>query len=134
MSHSIIQNFKDFKTQNPQAQGQQVNFCPKCGILLKITIRKAPSFKCPKCQFKKLLRQNETPKMNLRHFRSPEIVVIGKYEESLLRPIPTVKDFCPTCGKGKSETWSIAVGAESGPSMFTFFRCTKCGSTRRETG
>jgi DNA-directed RNA polymerase subunit M len=131
MQRSLIQNLEP---PDLQVMGQQVNFCPECGTLLKIVNKGAPSLKCPKCRFKKMLNQNETPKINIRHMRPHEIIVIGKKEEASLRPLPTVKVVCPTCGRDESETWSIAVGVETGPSTVTFFRCTKCGLTRRETG
>ncbi len=111
-----------------------VNFCPSCGTLLKIVNKGAPSLYCTRCHFKEPLRQNETAKQRIRQGRPREIAVIDRAEESSLRPLPTVKVTCPACGAGESETWIVAVGGETAPSTVTFFRCTKCGKTRRETG
>jgi transcription factor S len=134
MQKSLTLNLENInKPIDLQNMGQQVDFCPKCGTLLKIANRGEPSFNCPKCRFKRLLKQNEAPKKNVRFGHPSEIVVVGKNEEFSLRPLPTVRVFCPTCGNSESETWSVAVGAETS-STVTFFRCTKCGVTTRETG
>ncbi|MCW4019517.1 MAG: RPA12/RPB9/RPC11 RNA polymerase family protein [Candidatus Bathyarchaeota archaeon] len=123
------------ETQELPSIRNAVEFCPKCGKLLKITNRKgAPLLSCPKCRYKKLLNQNQTAKHRIHHGRPSEIAVIAKDEESSLRPLPTVNVICPTCGKSESETWVVALGGEVPSSTVTFFRCTKCGKTRREVG
>lgn len=135
LQKSIFQHLENpHKTQNNQNICAQVNFCPQCGSLLEISNKGAPSLSCLKCGFKKLLKQNERAKLNIRHGRPREIVVIDKNEESLLRTLPTVKVICPTCGKAESETWIVGIGGEAAPSTVTFFRCIKCGTIMRETG
>ncbi len=112
-----------------------MNFCPECGALLKITNKSAPSLKCPKCKYQETIRQKESKqKTNVRQGQPIEIAVIDKTKEATLRPNPTVNVLCPACGKNQSETWTIAVGGETTRSTLTFFRCTTCGTTRRETG
>ena len=112
-----------------------MNFCPECGALLKVANKSAPALKCPKCKYQKTIKQSEAKqKTNFHQGQPGEIAVIGKQEEAILRPNPTVNVPCAKCGKNKSETWTIAVGGETTRSTLTFFRCTTCGSTRREVG
>jgi len=110
-----------------------MSFCPKCGKILKLVHKSAPSLQCPKCGYKAKftpdsISGNKPKKVN----RSlNEIAVIDK-EASRLRTFPNVGVICPACGKAGSETWTIAVGSEGTTSALTFFRCTSCGHTRRE--
>ena len=135
MLKSSLLNLENITTtQDLQSMCQPVNFCPQCGTLLKIANKGAPSLSCPKCRFKKLLKQNQTAKQHVHYGRPREIAVIDKNEEYSLRPLPTVKAICPTCGNGESETWVVAIGGDTSPSTVTFFRCIKCGMTRRESG
>jgi DNA-directed RNA polymerase subunit M/transcription elongation factor TFIIS len=112
-----------------------VNFCPECGALLKVANKSAPALKCPKCKYNKPIQQEEAKqKTNIHQGQPGEIAVIDKKEEATLRPNPTINVLCPKCGKNQSETWTVAVGGETTRSTLTFFRCTTCGTTRRETG
>ncbi len=65
--------------------------------------------------------------------KSVEIAVIDKNAASL-RQLSTVKVVCLTCGHTESETWNVEAADENIHSTITFFRCTKCGTTRREAG
>jgi DNA-directed RNA polymerase subunit M/transcription elongation factor TFIIS len=136
MQKSLLKDAKDpNKTQKLQKMEPQVDFCPQCGALLKIVApKKAPLLACPKCAYNKPIEQNEVTKQNVHRGHPVEIAVIDKNKEATLRPLPTVIAICPKCGKNKSETWTIAVGGETANSTVTFFRCTTCGHTRRETG
>lgn len=131
-SFQTLETLNKIETIPPVSQ--EVNFCPQCGKLLKIVNKGTPTLYCPKCRFKTKLNYIKTAKQNVHHGQPREIAVIDKNEESSLRPLPTVNVICPTCGKGKSETWVVAVGGDAAPSTVTFFRCTHCGATRRETG
>jgi DNA-directed RNA polymerase subunit M/transcription elongation factor TFIIS len=111
-----------------------MNFCPQCGALLQIVKKGVPSLRCPKCKYQKPLKQEETKqKMKVHLGKSVEIAVIDKNAASL-RQQSTVKVVCLTCGHTVSETWNVEAADETIHSSITFFRCTKCGTTRREAG
>jgi DNA-directed RNA polymerase subunit M/transcription elongation factor TFIIS len=125
---------KPKKIETPHDVRHEIDFCPQCGKLLKLVNKGVPTLYCPKCRFKTQLAHIKTAKQNVHFGRPKEIAVIEKNDEFALRPLPTVKAICPICGKAESETWVVAVGGEAPPSTVTFFRCTNCGATRRETG
>jgi hypothetical protein len=52
----------------------------------------------------------------------------------MLRQLPTIHLVCETCGNTESETWNVEAADETIHSTITFFRCTKCKTTRRESG
>jgi DNA-directed RNA polymerase subunit M/transcription elongation factor TFIIS len=111
-----------------------MNFCPQCGGLLQLVQKGAPSLRCPKCKYKKPLEQGERKqKMNLHCGKSTEIVVVDK-KTALLRQMPIVNVVCLKCGHTESETWNVEAADETIHSTITFFRCTNCGTTRREAG
>jgi len=111
-----------------------MNFCPQCGGLLQVVKKGSPSFRCPKCKYQKPLNQEETKqRINVNIAKSVEIAVIDKNVASL-RQLPTVNVVCLTCGHNESETWNVEAADETIHSTITFFRCTKCGTTKREAG
>lgn len=57
-----------------------------------------------------------------------------RQKTALLRSLPTINVVCQTCGNTKSETWNVEAADEIIHSTITFFRCTKCGTTIRESG
>ena len=110
-----------------------MSFCPKCGAFLKLVHRSATSLRCEKCGFKAKLQQNNVLNHKPKLANCPnEIAVIDK-KESGLRTFPVVRIICPACGETESEIWTVAVGSEGTTASLTFFRCTACGHTRRET-
>jgi len=111
-----------------------MNFCPECGALLQVVKKGTPSLKCSKCKYKKPLEQGDIKQQRKVHCgKSAEIAVIDKKTASL-RQLPTVKIVCQTCGHTESETWNVETANETIHSTITFFRCIKCGTTRRESG
>ena len=111
-----------------------MNFCPICGALLQVVKKGDPSLRCSKCKYQKTIGQEESKqKINVQCRKSVEIAVIDKNAASL-RQLPTVNLVCQTCGNTKSETWSVETANENIHSTITFFRCTKCGTTIRESG
>ena len=111
-----------------------MNFCPQCGGLLQLVKKGAPSLRCPKCKFQKPLKQEDGKLKLIVHLgRSAEIAVIDKKTASL-RQMPTVNMVCLSCGHSESETWNVEAADEMIHSTITFFRCTNCGTTRRESG
>ncbi|MCW3998733.1 MAG: RPA12/RPB9/RPC11 RNA polymerase family protein [Candidatus Bathyarchaeota archaeon] len=110
-----------------------MNFCPKCGALLQVA-KKGAALRCPKCKYQEPLKEEETKqKATLRLGKSAEIAVIDRKAASL-RQLSTVKVVCPICGHTESETWTVETANETIHASVTFFRCTNCGATRRETG
>jgi DNA-directed RNA polymerase subunit M/transcription elongation factor TFIIS len=110
-----------------------MNFCPKCGNLLQVTKKSTICLKCPKCKYQTELNQEKVKTNNVPCYKSKEITVIDKKAASL-RQLPTVKVICQACGHTESETWQVETANETIHSTITFFRCTKCGATRREAG
>jgi DNA-directed RNA polymerase subunit M/transcription elongation factor TFIIS len=63
-----------------------------------------------------------------------EIAVIDQSKEAMLRQLPTIHLVCEKCGNTESEIWNVEVADETIHSTITFFRCTKCKTTKRESG
>ena len=113
----------------------QMNFYPQCGALLQIAKKGTATLKCPKCKYQQLLKQEEVnKKVNIHHGKVAEIAVIDKNKEAMLRQLPTIHVVCQTCGNTESEIWNVEAADETIHSTITFFRCTNCGTTRREAG
>jgi len=111
-----------------------MKFCPECGFRLEIVHRSRASLQCNKCGYKTPLQQNfsvENKKSHNSVSSLNKVAVVGR-EEAKLRTFPVVRGICPKCGAPKSEVWTVAVGSEGTTSSLTFFRCTSCGTTRRE--
>ncbi|MEM2956351.1 MAG: transcription factor S [Candidatus Pacearchaeota archaeon] len=98
-----------------------MEFCPKCGILLK---KKEEKFICLKCGYTKGAVSIKTSE------KIPEkksISIIEKEESSL----PEIDIQCEKCGNKKAYFWQIQTrGADESPT--NFFRCTKCKHTWRQ--
>jgi DNA-directed RNA polymerase subunit M/transcription elongation factor TFIIS len=110
-----------------------MNFCPECGALLQVA-KKGTAIKCSKCKYQKPLTQGDIEqKKNIHLGKTIEIAVIDKKAASL-RQQSVIKIVCQVCGHTESETWTVETANETIHSTITFFRCTKCGATRREAG
>jgi DNA-directed RNA polymerase subunit M/transcription elongation factor TFIIS len=112
-----------------------MNFCPQCGALLKIAKKGSPSLRCPKCKYQEPLeKERAIQKIWVKNGKAVEIVVVDKDKEATLRVLPTIHVVCEICGNTASETWTVEAADETIHSTVTFFRCTKCKTTRRESG
>ncbi len=112
-----------------------MDFCPKCGSILQKAKKDASTLRCPKCKFQKPMEHEELrKKIILQLGKVAEIAVIDQSKEALLRQLPTIHLVCETCGNTVSETWNVEAADETIHSTITFFRCTKCKTTRRESG
>jgi DNA-directed RNA polymerase subunit M/transcription elongation factor TFIIS len=112
-----------------------MDFCPNCGSILQTAKRGSFTLRCPKCKYQKQMEDKEpNKKLNLQLGKAAEITVIDQSKEATLRLLPTIHLVCEKCGNTKSETWNIEAADETIHSTITFFRCTKCKTTRRESG
>ena len=73
-------------------------------------------------------------KVSLQQGKIAEIAVVDQSQEAMLRLLPTIHIVCEKCGNTESETWNVEAADETIHSTITFFRCTKCKTTRRESG
>jgi len=110
-----------------------MEFCPSCGTRLICKPQSKVRFYCTKCGRKsefsgiKFLKEKS---MNTKLFDSGIAVIDSQVQK--LRTLPSVNASCPKCEGKKAETWSMAFGSEDN-SQVTFFRCTSCRHTWRET-
>ena len=110
-----------------------MDFCPQCGACLQATKKTPPTLKCTKCNYQKPLQQETKRKIIVGNAKTVEIAVIDKKAASL-RQLPVIKMVCLKCGHTESETWTVEAADETIHATVTFFRCTNCGATRRESG
>ena len=101
-----------------------MEFCPKCGALL---IQKKKNLGCPRCSYasKSSGKIRISEKINLE--KKPEIAVIKKKTDVL----PIVQAKCPECKHEEAYFWTVQTRAAD-EAETKFFKCTKCGHTRRE--
>jgi|SRR5208283_3759143 len=112
-----------------------MDFCPKCGSILQTAKKVSFTLRCPKCKYQKPMELKESnKKISLQLGKVAEIAVIDQSKEAQLRQLPTIRLVCETCGNTESETWNVEAADETIHSTITFFRCTKCKTTRRESG
>ncbi len=119
--------------QNLKNPKQPLNFCPKCGMLLRTTTSAPATLRCKKCGYKTELEH--TIAVDTSHSRKhPDEIAVIDQEKSNLRTYPIVQAICEKCGRTESETWTVATGSEGSVSAWVFLRCVHCGFTRREVG
>ncbi len=112
-----------------------MDFCPKCGSILRTAKKDFSIAICPKCRYQKPTELKATnQKINLRLCKGAEIAVIDQSKEAMLRQLSTIHMVCEKCGNTESETWTVEAADETIHSSITFFRCTKCKTTKRESG
>jgi DNA-directed RNA polymerase subunit M/transcription elongation factor TFIIS len=116
-------------------QVNTMDFCPKCGSILQTAKKGSSILRCPKCKYEKPMEHKESSKkISFQHGKEAEIAVIDQTEEAMLRQHPTIHLVCEKCGNTESETWNVEAADETIHSTITFFRCTKCKTTTRESG
>jgi DNA-directed RNA polymerase subunit M/transcription elongation factor TFIIS len=112
-----------------------MDFCPKCGSILQTPKKGFSTLICSKCKYQKPIEYKvSNKKLSLRLCKVAEIAVIDQSKEAMLRQLPTIHMVCEVCGNTESETWTVEAADETIHSTITFFRCTKCKTTRRESG
>lgn len=102
-----------------------MEFCPKCGAVM---IQKTKNTGCPRCNY------SAKGKMKIKTFEKIEgnkDVVIIKEKETQVHPI--VSEDCNKCGNNEAYFWTVQTRA-SDEAETKFFKCTKCGNTKRDYG
>ncbi|MBS3076352.1 transcription factor S [Candidatus Pacearchaeota archaeon] len=101
-----------------------MEFCPKCGAVL---IQKIKNAGCPRCKYSAKGKLDITSSEEIKEKKPATPVVKGK--EIDVNPI--VNEDCIKCESDKCYFWEIQTRA-SDESPTKFFKCVKCGHTRRE--
>ncbi len=106
-----------------------MQFCPKCSLALIPTKKeKIVVLACPKCGEE---TRRALPIVQKFGKARESVVVIGK-EDKNLQTLPTTKVTCQKCGHGEAFYWMVQTrGGDEASTQF--FRCTKCGTTWRES-
>lgn len=100
-----------------------MEFCPKCGAVL---IQKRKNDGCPRCSYtaKGHTKISTSEKINERK----EIPVVKK---NVSDTMPIVNEKCKKCGCEKAYFWTVQTRS-SDESETKFFKCIKCGETKRD--
>ena len=99
-----------------------MEFCPKCGAVLMIKIKNSS---CPRCNYTKKGPIGLEIKEKINEHK--EIPIIKK---ELGSTAPIVNEKCPKCEHTKCYFWMVQTRS-SDESPTKFFKCVKCGYTRR---
>ena len=100
-----------------------MEFCPKCGAVL---VQKTKNMGCPRCTYKsnKQVKLSTSEKITEKR----EIPIV---KEKAIEVLPIVNEKCKECGHDKAYFWTVQTRA-SDESETKFFKCVKCGFTKRE--
>jgi len=99
-----------------------MEFCPKCGSVLIIKIKNSS---CPRCSYTKKGTVILSTKERIEDH--PEIAVLKKD----FKTEPIVNEICPKCNHDKAYFWMVQTRS-SDESPTKFFKCVKCGNTKRD--
>ena len=109
-----------------------MDFCPKCGSLLRPQRKKGKIFLvCPRCGYKKTIQKTSQVYRTVRrieHKPTEKTIVIEKEEKILA---PKVKAICPRCGYKEAYVYEQQTRSADEPAT-RFFICVKCGYRWRE--
>ncbi|MEA3414042.1 MAG: transcription factor S [Nanoarchaeota archaeon] len=100
-----------------------MDFCPKCGAVL---VTKVKNSVCPRCKYVKKGSVDLSIKEKIDE--KNEIPVIKK---NIGSTAPIVTEECSKCGHDKAYFWMVQTRS-SDESPTKFFKCVKCGHTRRD--
>lgn len=100
-----------------------MEFCPKCGAVL---VQKRKNLGCPRCNYSS--KSNAKLATSEKIEERSEIPVIKK---AVGETLPIVNEKCKKCGHEKAYFWTVQTRA-SDESETKFFKCVKCGETRRD--
>jgi DNA-directed RNA polymerase subunit M len=101
-----------------------MDFCPKCGAVL---IQREKRSGCPRCSY------SSKDKMKLK---SSEAITRDKKETAVMKGkepqvFPIVSEECRKCKNNQAYFWTVQTRSAD-ESETKFFKCTKCGFTRRD--
>ncbi len=100
-----------------------MEFCPKCGAVLMTKVKNSS---CPRCKYVKKGAVDLISKEKI-----DDKIEIPILKKALGSTAPVVNEKCPECGHGKAYFWTIQTRS-SDESETKFFKCVKCGHTRRD--
>ena len=97
--------------------GENMKFCPKCGLLL---VQKRKLFGCPKCNY---TEKGKVKIITSEKFGREKAGGVLREKESIV--MPTISIDCPKCGN--EEAYFYTAQTRAGDEAETqFFHCTKC--------
>jgi DNA-directed RNA polymerase subunit M len=102
----------------------KMEFCPKCGAVL---IQKTKNLGCPRCGYSSKSKASKIKTSEKINERKEVAVFTGKD----LHTCPTINEKCRQCGHDEAYFWTVQTRA-SDEAETKFFKCTKCGHTRRD--
>jgi len=100
-----------------------MEFCPKCGAVL---IQKRKNDACPRCSYSS--KGHSKISTSEKIGEKKEIPLITK---QVAETMPIVNEKCKKCRNEKAYFWTIQTRSAD-ESETKFFKCIKCGNTRRE--
>ena len=100
-----------------------MEFCPKCGAVL---IQKRKNDGCPRCNYSIKGRVKLRTSEKVDEKKKVESIPEGQNEI-----LPIVAEDCKECGNKEAYFWTVQTRA-SDESETKFFKCTKCGHTKRD--
>lgn len=101
-----------------------MEFCPKCGAVL---IQKTKNAGCPRCAYSSKTKLKLNSSEEIKEKKEATAVIKGKEPQIH----PTVNEECAKCGNPTSYFWTVQTRSAD-ESETKFFKCTKCGNTKRE--
>jgi len=110
-----------------------MEFCPNCGTRLICKAKSKVSLYCARCKYKSDfsgIKFLKVKPMTTKRYDTGIAVLDRQIQK--LRTFPIVNLPCQKCEGRTAETWTMAFGSEDN-SQATFFRCTSCRYTWRET-
>jgi|TARA_Y100000310_G_scaffold89559_2_gene86657 DNA-directed RNA polymerase subunit M len=99
-----------------------MEFCPKCGVVL---IKKKKNYGCPRCNYS--AKGKPKLKTSEKIEEKKKVAVLKKDTQTE----PIVNEVCKECKNDKAYFWTVQTRS-SDEAETKFFKCTKCGHTRRE--
>ena len=99
-----------------------MEFCPKCGSVL---VMKMKNSSCSRCGYTKKGAVTLSTKEKIENH--PEIAVLKKD----FKTEPVVNETCPKCSHERAYFWMVQTRS-SDESPTKFFKCVKCGHTKRD--
>ena len=99
-----------------------MEFCPRCGSVLLMKVKNSS---CLRCGYTKKGTVKLSTKEKIEEHS--EVAVLKKD----FKTEPIVNETCPKCSHDKAYFWMVQTRS-SDESPTKFFKCVKCGHTRRE--